>query len=86
MQPTTIDHLADLLKTSIAAQSMLLASVLRPLIIKGVVSEAEFLASLAATEQAALERRTPETPALIGLIYRLRRDLGLCEANCRDDA
>ena len=86
MQPTTIAHLTDLLTTSIAAQSILLATVLRPLIIKGVVSEAEFSASLAATEQAALERRTPETIALTGLIDLLRRDLGLGEATHRDDA
>ncbi len=86
MQTFTNKQLTDLLHTTVAAQSIILASVLRPLIIKGVVSEAEFSASLAATEQAALERRTPETPALTGLIDLLRRDLGLSEATHRDDA
>ena len=86
MQPPTIAHLADLLQSSIEAQSLILASVLRPLIMKGVITEAELSASLAATEQAAMERRTPETPALTGLIDLLRRDLGLSEASHRDDA
>ncbi len=84
-QPT-IEQLIELVTGSIAAQSMLFASVLRPFLDKGVITEADLLKSLAATQQAALQRRSPETPALTGLIDLLRRDLGLNEANHRDDA
>lgn len=77
----TTEQLEDFIKSTIAAQSMLLAAVLRPLLANGTISEQELAASLDATEQAAMQRRTPETPALTGLIDLLRHDLGLGEAN-----
>jgi hypothetical protein len=77
----TNEQLEEFLKATTAAQSMLLAAVLRPLLANGIVSEQELAASLDATEQAAMQRRSPETPALTGLIDLLRRDLGLGAAN-----
>ena len=61
------------------AQSMLLAAALRPLIANGSLIEHDLVSSLAATEQAALQRRTLETPAVSGLAQMLRQDLGLPE-------
>ena len=61
------------------AQTMLLAAVLRPLIANGSLIEQELVSSLAKSEQAALQRHTPETPALSGLAAMLRQDLGLPE-------
>lgn len=63
------------------AQSMMMAAILRPLLNSGALKEADLRASLEATERAALERRTPETPALLGLVQVLRVDLGLSEAS-----
>lgn len=74
----------DLVRTymvTTAAQSMLLAAVLRPLIENGAVSEQALVASLTEKEMAALRRATPETGALTALIALLRRDLGLPETN-----
>ncbi len=79
-------ELKKFVTTLTAAQSMLLASVIRPFIVKDIISPSEIGASLAATERAALERRTDETSALTGLIDLLRRDLGLAEGNHRDPA
>ena len=72
-----LDEAAAFMKTTVAAQSMLLASVLRAFIIKGVITATDLDQALSETERAALERGTPETPALTGLIDLLRRDLGL---------
>ncbi len=73
----TLDEAADFMAPALAAQSMLFASVLRAFIAKGVISERDLDDALAVTEKAAMQRRTPETPALTGLIALLRRDLGL---------
>ena len=75
---TLADAEAYLMATT-RAQSMILAAVLRPLITNGSLIEDELTSSLAATEQAALQRRTPETPAILGLAQMLRLDLGLPE-------
>ncbi len=75
---TLADAEEFLMKTT-RAQSMILAAVLRPLIANGSLSEDELTSSLAATEQAALQRRTPETAAIGGLAELLRLDLGLPE-------
>ena len=72
-----LDEAAAFMTTTVAAQSMLLASILRAFIIKGLVTETDLDQVLNETERAALERGTPETPALTGLIDLLRRDLGL---------
>lgn len=61
------------------AQSMLLATVVRTLIEQGAITEEALRRALDATAQAAFQRRTPETPALLGLIDILRADLGLPE-------
>ena len=81
---TTLEELKKLVESVTAAQSMLLASVVRPLLASNLLSESEMLGSLAATEQAALARRTPETPYLLGLIEVLRRDLKLPEGSHPD--
>ena len=73
----TLDEAADFMAAAVAAQSMLFASVLRAFIAKGVISERDLDEVLAATDKAAMQRRSPETPALTGLIELLRRDLGL---------
>ena len=73
----TLDEAADFMAATVAAQSMLFASVLRAFIAKGVISKRDLDEVLAATDKAAMQRRTPETPALTGLIELLRRDLGL---------
>lgn len=73
----TNDELQALVTALIAAQSMLLASVLRPFITNGVIAATDLEESLDLTERAALERRTQETPVLTALIDLLRRDLGL---------
>jgi len=73
----TLEEAADFMTTTVAAQSMLFASVLRAFIAKGLITETDLDETLGATEQAAMQRRTPETPALTGLIKLLRRDLGL---------
>ena len=80
----TLDEAADFMALSVTAQSMLFASVLRAFIAKGVISERDLDEALAATEKAAMQRRTPETPALTGLIELLRRDLGLDVAKSPD--
>ncbi len=73
---TTLQE-ADAFVTHItAAHSMLLAAIIRPLIESGSLDEADLRNSLDTTERAALERRTPETAALSGLVGLLRRDLG----------
>jgi hypothetical protein len=77
----TVEELEWLIENLTAAQSMLLAGILRPLIDGGAVAESALSDSLAEKERAALDRRTPETPALLGLIDLLRRDLGLPERN-----
>ncbi len=61
------------------AQSMILAAVLRPLIANGSLVEHDLVTSLASTEKAALQRRTRETPAVVGMAALLRQDLGLPE-------
>ncbi len=61
------------------AQSFILAAVIRPLIGSGYLDEGDLAASLDATEVAALERGTLETPAIVGLVQMLRQDLGLPE-------
>lgn len=76
----TVPQLAQVVAEVTAAQSMLLASVLRPLIARGAVSERDLALSLDLTERAAFERRTNEASALTGLIALLRRDLGLSQA------
>jgi len=81
MKPMNTEQFEDLFKSTVAAQSMLLAAVMRPLLANGTITERELAASLGATEQAAMQRRTPETSALTGLIALLRRDLGLGEAS-----
>ena len=63
---------------------MVLAAVIRTFITEGIISEDKIEASLAATEQGALEGRTPEIPASNGLIDLLRRDLGLNTKNHPD--
>ncbi len=73
----TLEEAADFMALTVAAQSMLFASVLRAFIAKGVISERDLDEALAATDKAAMQRRSPETPALTGLIALLRRDLGL---------
>jgi hypothetical protein len=75
----TLAELEHMLTVTTAAQSMLLAAVLRPLIASGAVSEDALVVSLAEKERAAMERGTLETGALTGLIDLLRRDLGLSE-------
>ena len=75
---TLADAETFLMRTT-RAQSMLLAAVLRPLIANGSLNDDKLAWSLAATEKAALRRRTPETPALLGLVELLRQDLGLTE-------
>ena len=72
-----LDEAADFMTTTVAAQSMLLASVLRAFMAKGLITVTDLDETLQATEQAAMQRRTPETPSLTGLIKLLRRDLGL---------
>lgn len=73
----TLEELERFVTHVTAAQSVLLASILRAFLVKGALTESELNAVLDATEQAALQRRTPETPALTGLVALLRRDLGL---------
>lgn len=82
----TNEELIQFIQTLTASQSMLLAAVLRPFVNKGLISHSDLAQSLDATERAALERRTSETPALTGLIDLLRRDLGFDKATDRDDA
>lgn len=79
----TNEELEDLLKSTIAAHSMLNASVLRAIMQSGGLTEGRLIEALAATEQAALARRTPETPVLTGLLDLLRRNLRLDEATHR---
>ena len=74
-----IAQLEKLIKALTAAQSMLLSSVIRALLANDTVTENEISASLDLTYRAALDRKTPETPYLTGLIELLRRDLGLGE-------
>ena len=74
---TSLKEASDFITTLARAQSMLLASVLRALLSAGTLNENDLSDALAATERAALERRTLETPALTGFIDLLRRDLGL---------
>lgn len=78
------EELEDLLKSTIAAQSMLTASILRAIMQSGGLTNDHLVGALDATEQSALARRTPETPVLIGLLDLLRRDLGLNEGTHRD--
>ena len=73
----THEELENWVVTVTAAQSMLLAAILRPLIANGHLSEDALVASLDEKERAAFERKSRETPALIGLIDLLRRDLEL---------
>ena len=80
----THEQLVDFVRNATAAQSMLLAAVFRPLIQSGALSEDDLQRSLSAVEQAALQRRTPEVPALTGLIDLLRQDLGLSARTGRD--
>ena len=81
-QPTmTHEELVHMFTATTAAQSMLLAGVLRPLIESGALSEADLSDSLAEKERAAIERGTMEAGALTALISLLRRDLGLPETN-----
>ena len=80
----TNEQLKDLLTATIAAQSILHANILRAIMQSGGLTEAHLIAALSATEQAAFQRRTPETPALTGLLDLLRRDLGLNEAKHSD--
>lgn len=61
------------------AQSMVGASIVRALLDSGALTESDLRKALEATEQAALQRRTPETPAVLGLVEVLRTDLGLTE-------
>ena len=75
----TLEDAEDCFMATTRAHSMLLAAVLRPLIENGSLSEDELASSLAAREKGALLRRTPETPALVGLAAMLRQDLGLPE-------
>ena len=77
----THEELEHLVITVTRAQSMLLASVLRPFLTAGTITEEALVASLVESERAALERETPEIPALTGLIAVLREDLGLGEGN-----
>lgn len=77
-------ELEDFVKSITAAQSMLTAAILRAIMQNGGVTEAQIQDALNRTEQAALQRRTPETPALTGLIDLLRRDLGLSEGTHPD--
>ena len=81
----TLPQIEDLLKQTIRAQSFILAAVLRPLIGSGYLDEGDLAASLDATEVAALERGTLETPAIVGLVQMLRQDLGLPEATGQVD-
>lgn len=80
----TADQLKALITSAAAAQSILLATILRTFVVKGLITEAELNAALEATEQAAVRQRTPETPLLTGLIDLLRRDLGLGTKTPRD--
>ena len=73
----THEELEKLFTETTAAQSMLLAAVLRPIIDRGAISETDLIYSLSEKERAAMERRTPETGALTALIALLHRDLGL---------
>ena len=77
----TNEELERFFAETTAAQSMLLAAVLRPLIESGALPQRELETSLAEKERAALDRRTPEVSALLGLIELLRRDLGLPAAS-----
>ncbi len=79
-----LDEAADFMAVTVAAQSMLLASILRAFIIKGLITETDLDQALSETERAALERGTPETPALTGLIDLLRRDLGFAVTTDHD--
>lgn len=80
----THEELETLVEKLTAAQSMLTASILRAFIENGAITEAQLADVLSQTEHAALQRRTPETVALTGLIDLLRRDLGLIEETHRD--
>lgn len=73
----TLKDAEDFFAATIRAQSMILAAVVRPMIADGSLSESDLRESLNSTERAALERRTPETSALTGLVELLRADLGL---------
>jgi hypothetical protein len=75
----TLEDAEEFYTTTTRAQSMLLAAVLRPLIANGSLGEYELVNSLGETEKAALQRRTPETPAIAGLVQMLRQDLRLPE-------
>lgn len=62
-----------------AAQSLLLANLLRLLIGSGALSEADLRQCLDSMGQAASQRRTGEAPALLGLIQLLHMHLGWTE-------
>lgn len=73
----TLQDAEDFITTVTRAQSMVLAAILRTMMTSGSLSETDLRESLDATEQAALQRRTRETPAVTGLVEILRNDLGL---------
>ena len=75
----TLEDAEEFLMATTRAQSMVLAAVLRPFIADGFLIEHDLVKSLAETERAALQRRTPETAAILGLAEMLRQDLGLPE-------
>ncbi len=72
----TNEELHHYLMITTAAQSMIQAAILRALMDEGAVSESRLSEILDAVESTALQRKTPETPAVTGLIALLRRDLG----------
>jgi hypothetical protein len=73
---TTIEEAEQFITALTRAQSMLLAAILRPLLANSTLTESDLRQSLIASETAAMQRRTRETSAFVGLIAVLRADLG----------
>ena len=72
----TLEDAEKYLLNFTAAQSFVLAAVLRSMLVSRALKESDLREALDATEAAAFQRRTPETGAVAGLVQLLRRDLG----------
>ena len=80
----TIEEADLAVRALTTAQTLLLASVLRLLIDKNAFDESDLSEVFDSVDQAAMQRRTAETPYLIGLTKLLRSSVGLTEQTHRD--
>ena len=80
----TIEEADRVVTALTAAQTLLIANILRLLIDRNAIGESDLSDVFDSMDRAAMERRTPETPYLTGLTKALRSSVGLTEQTHRE--